>query len=83
MAQAKARIEAFKNSSEYQAYLQDKDTLSSLVGSLAETSLKDRIEFFESLETKTVRKRISDFEAAGGFAAFLADSTLVEAWDRS
>ncbi|KAL8793602.1 MAG: hypothetical protein Q9195_003754 [Heterodermia aff. obscurata] len=83
IAQAKARIEVFKKSTEYQAYLQDKDTISSLVGSLGVMSLKDRIEFFESLETKTVRKRMSEFEATETFKAFLADSALVEACDRS
>lgn len=83
LAQAKARIKAFKDSTEYEAYLQDKDTLSSLAGSLAETSLKNRIDFFESPETKNVRKRISDFEAEGVFKTFLADSTLVEAYGRS
>ena len=82
MAQAKERIEVFKNSTEYQAYLQDKDKLSCLVGSLAETSLKDRIEFFESLEIKDIRNRISDFEAAGAFETFVADSKLVEAYER-
>ena len=83
LSQAKARIEAFQHSTEYQAYLQDQDTLSSLVGSLAETSLKDRIEFFESPETETIRKRMSEFEAEEAFKTFLADSTLVEECDRS
>ena len=78
MAQAKARIEAFKKSTEYQAYLQDKDRLSSLAGSLAETSLKERIDFFESPETDYVRKRISDFQTTETFKTFLADSTLLE-----
>ena len=83
MAQAEARIKAFKNSTEYQAYLQDKDRLSSLAGSLAETSLKERIDFFESPETDHVRKRISDFETTEEFKTFLADSTLLEVYSRS
>ena len=80
LAEAKARIEAYQRTAEYQEYLQDKEILSSFTGALVKKSLKERIEFFESLEAKTIRKRITDYEATGPHKVYLADLALVEAY---
>ena len=80
LAEAKARIEAYQRTAEYQEHLEDKEMLSSLTGALVKKSLKERIEFFESLEAKTIRKRITDYEATGPHRVYLTDLALLEAY---
>lgn len=80
VAEARARIEAYQRTAEYQEYLQDMEILTSFTGALANKSLKERIEFFESLEAKAVRKRVTDYEATGPHKVFLADLALVETY---
>lgn len=79
--EARARIEIFKRRADYQEYLQGKDLLSSFLGPLATKSLKERIEFFESLQTRIVREAIADFEATAIYKGFLADLKMVEVYE--
>lgn len=75
--EARARVEAFQMKAEYQAFLQNKEVISSLSRSLVSKSLQERIGFFESLETKAVRRRIADFEAIRVYKTFLAEIAIM------